>query len=57
MSILDKEAFLAGLQLGRRIKVLDAMRQSEPPVGELFLLTETEFDILTEDDEGIVVES
>lgn len=57
MSILDKEAFLAGLQLGRRIKVLDAMRQSEPPVDELFLLTETEFDILTEDDEGIVIES
>lgn len=54
MGILDKESFLAGLQLGRRIKVLDTIRGMEPQ--EQVLQTETEIDILTEDEEEILVE-
>lgn len=55
MPVSDKESFIAGLQLGRRIKVLDAMRNIEPS-GEVCLMTEIEDDILTEDDEGILLE-
>lgn len=57
MPIVDKESFIAGLQLGRRIKVLDAMRKTEPRPTETYLLTETGLDLLTENDEEIVIES
>lgn len=56
MSIFDKESYLAGLQLGRRLKTLDAKRNVQPSPEEVFLLTEMGMDILTEDDEEILLE-
>jgi hypothetical protein len=56
MPIADKLSFLAGLQLGRRLKILEARKKLDPPVTELALLTELEDPILTEDGEEILLE-
>lgn len=52
---IDKESFLAGLQLGRRLKVLEAKREVEPET-DCWILTETELPILAEDGEELEYE-
>lgn len=48
----DYESFIAGVQVGRRIKVADAMRKVTPPmppvIGGKYIVTETGAKIVTE---------
>lgn len=51
----DKESFLAGLQLGRRMKALEA-KTILVPVYKRVIVTQYDYPILTEDDLQILPE-
>lgn len=50
--IADLRSFIAGVQVGRRLKVADAMRKATPPLppvtGGKYIVTETGVKIITE---------
>lgn len=54
--ITDYESFIAGVQVGRRIKLWDAMRKFIPPIWERAIATEDYLIITTEDDQDLYPE-
>ena len=52
--IIDKESFIAGVQLGRRLKVWDSLRQVAPAPLTWPILTENDMPILTESGEELL---
>lgn len=56
MPITDYESFIAGVQVGRRLKLWDAMRKFIPPVWERAIATEDYLIITTEDDKDLYPE-
>lgn len=51
----DKESFLVGLQLGRRLKDLEVKRRVSPPVDSYHLITELGDGMETED--GVLLDT
>ena len=58
MPVTDVEAFLAGVQVGRRIRLWDATKRLAPPFGDRSILTEYDFDypVLTESGLDLITE-
>lgn len=56
MPISDLESFLAGVQVGRRIKMWDTYRKLESPFADRAILTEYEFPIRTESGLDLITE-
>ena len=58
MPDFDYKSFMAGLQVGRRIRLWDAIRpQPVPPVpAESYIITETEDRIISESGDYLITE-
>ena len=54
--MLDYKSFIAGVQVGRRIKVWDAYRKIDGPISDRAILTEYGEPILTEAGEILITE-
>lgn len=54
--IFDANSFLAGVQVGRRIRVWDAYRKIDGPMSDRAILTEYGEPILTEAGEMLITE-
>lgn len=52
----DANSFLAGVQVGRRIRVWDAYRKIDGPMSDRAILTEYGEPILTEDGQKLITE-
>lgn len=56
MPIIDTESFIAGVQVGRRIRLWDAYRKIDGPMSDRAILTEYGAPILTEDGQKLITE-
>lgn len=53
---LDKASFIAGLQVGLRIKAWEASASPKPPISDRFIVTEEGDYIITENGEIMITE-
>ena len=56
MPITDVNSFLAGVRVGKWLKLVGVRKNIDPPIWELPIITENNAFLLTEDEERIMPE-